>query len=494
MKNRSTDPPTVTVNPTSVMRLVKDSNQNLYSVQVSGGIVHGNSGGPIMDAEGQVVAVSVRVDLDQFGRLTNIAYGVPTEFVNGLVAGRAAGIEYGQAYNKDGKVHIPVIVRCLDPLGRLQNVGVAGWVGDSDAVPRAPGLNRAANSTDANYQEVALAYDPEKKVAAGELVFPALVPGRAYFAQPYYGNALVKRYWLAGTAIKLSGPPVDPVATDLMIRYKVGSRRVVTLNRSSDAEELIEGDATDRYERTIMDREVKLIEVVNKPSVKDNSAYSLAFGIENLTIKMKVGNAMVEAPRPLLQVLKLGTGSGSVSASGEILSTGTNVQNIPDPLGKMIFQAIGSQVIESIKVGTIPLPNRKVNPNETWKGATRIHTLVPESQFLSGAGGGGVPPLPKAKVKEYKYREEVAYTFLGARDRAGRKEGIVRVEGTILPLGAAPGSSASGTLKGFVLIELDSGMVVEATIQQAYEIDSTEGGVKKKISGQEQFKLTRSAN
>lgn len=87
-KNRRTDPPSVSVIAATVGGLRRDAADNLYAVQVHGGIHHGGSGGPVCDRDGYCVGVAQRVDLDHASRLTGIGYAVPTEFVTELIAGR----------------------------------------------------------------------------------------------------------------------------------------------------------------------------------------------------------------------------------------------------------------------------------------------------------------------------------------------------------------------------------------------------------------------
>jgi len=85
-KNRRTDPPAVSVIAATVSGLRRDAFDNLYAVQVHGGIHHGGSGGPVCDRDGHCVGVAQRVDLDHASRLTGIGYAVPTEFVTRLMA------------------------------------------------------------------------------------------------------------------------------------------------------------------------------------------------------------------------------------------------------------------------------------------------------------------------------------------------------------------------------------------------------------------------
>lgn len=87
-KNRRTDPPAVSVIAGTVAALRRDAFDNLYAVQVHGGILHGISGGPVCDRDGNCVGVAQRVDLDHASRLTGIGYAVPTEYVTRLIVER----------------------------------------------------------------------------------------------------------------------------------------------------------------------------------------------------------------------------------------------------------------------------------------------------------------------------------------------------------------------------------------------------------------------
>ena len=78
------------------------------------------------------------------------------------------------------------------------------------------------------------------------------------------------------------------------------------------------------------------------------------------------------------------------------------------------------------------------------------------------------------------------------RERNGRKEAVVQVEGKSIQ---APGSkqTVSGSVKGLAWVEIDTGVVVEATISKEFEFDTSSEGVKKHISGENEYKITRGA-
>ena len=282
--------PSVTVNPSSVGAVRRDSLGNLSGVQFRGGSAPGGSGGPIVDMEGNVIAVLFMGPRDAV--LASAAcFGVPTEYVSGIVAGRIGDVEYGQPYRRSGNVHIPVTANCLDPFGRLKSVGIGCWVGDTTGKTRVPGLVRSGiEPSEADFKEVTLTYkhSKEKSVATGELVLPELAAGRSYWAQPFYSNALVTKQWMAGNPIKLIGPPVDHEPADLIVRYKPNTQRKITLTNISALDEFEEGESSEKSERVLIDITVKMKELVQRPG-EQGAVASLLLTYENLELKGSIG-------------------------------------------------------------------------------------------------------------------------------------------------------------------------------------------------------------
>ena len=496
-RNRSDDPPTVTISETKVQALRKDAFGDLYSVQVQGGVVHGNSGGPICDGEGDVVGVAVRVDLDSEGRFTNIAYGVPTEYVRGLIAGRIANVEYGAAFNQDGKTHMPVTVNCLDPRKQLKEVGMACWLGEAEDGPRSPGMERMAKETDTDLIEIKLAYDPAKQVATGELVFPAQQAGRVFFSQPYYSNALVSKRWMGGNLVKLDGPPYERKATDLSARYKIGSKRPLTVKRTSDLQQLQDGEGTEKERQVLLEQTIKLTEELGKAA--DTSTLArVVYRFDSMDLKIKRGNKEIPAPQEILDFInsgiKLVTATGTVARTGEIFNLLVQTFNINDPFLKQIYVSQGQELVESLQESTIALPNKKVTPGDTWTAVRNLRLAFEAVEAAPPPGGGRPTAPPKSKPKDFAFREDLKYTYLGLRDRGGRREAVVKVEGTINPMAGATPGSATGTVKGTVLIEEETGVIVDSDIKRHFEIDSSERGIKKRLTGIDEFKITRGAN
>ncbi|HET6572629.1 MAG TPA: trypsin-like peptidase domain-containing protein [Fimbriiglobus sp.] len=501
----SSKQPSVTVNATNVGAVRRNNFGNLSGVQFNGGSAPGGSGGPIVDMNGDVIAVLYMGPRDAV--LASAAcYGVPTEYVTGLIAGRVAEVEYGQPFRKGGKVHIPVTAHCLDPFERLKSVGVASWVGETNGRTRPPGAERTGQEqSDANYQEVALTYKHGKddSVAAGELVLPPLPTGRSYWAQPYYANARVARQWQAGNKIELTGAPVDLEPADLSVRYRPGAKRTLKLANKSSLVEFQEGEGADKSERLQVETKMEMTETVQRPWQGESAAVAtLLLNYDSLHLNAQLGLKSQDdiLPKEFRNLLDMGIkkvqGAGHVNKYGEIYKTASDVRGVGQ--FAQLFKVFSDDALESLMSTSIYLPNTRVEPNFKWTNS-KSHRLL--AAFADGSemfgpepkeGSGRGRQAPKTRTRSYRYQQDVTYTYLGTRMRGGVKEAVIKIEGKIV---TAPGTKAEngarGLLKGHAYIDLDTGTVLEAEVEKELEIDTSAGGVKKRISGINTYKLSR---
>src|SRR5581483_8996259 len=102
-------------------------NKDGYSVkyiQVEGGADPGNSGGAVVDTNGNVSAVLVAGD-----PRSNMRWVIPSEYVLHLLHGRVLKLVPGQAVTSGGGVKQPLRANVADPLKRLTKVTADVWVG-----------------------------------------------------------------------------------------------------------------------------------------------------------------------------------------------------------------------------------------------------------------------------------------------------------------------------------------------------------------------------
>ena len=103
----------------------------LDKIQVNGGMDPGNSGGPVVDSNGDVVGVAVS---GYEGRLINFA--IPGERVTNILKGRLSSMVVGQAFTDRGKVNLPV--------GRMTVIKDIAGVGKPVAGAHLPGVRQGA--------------------------------------------------------------------------------------------------------------------------------------------------------------------------------------------------------------------------------------------------------------------------------------------------------------------------------------------------------------
>jgi S1-C subfamily serine protease len=484
-RNRSTDPPAVTVTESAVSAFRKDDGDNLFSVQLQGGVVHGNSGGPVCDLDGNVIGVAVRVDIDHRGQMTNIAYAVPAEYVDGLLAGRAAETTFGQGYVKGDRVAFPISVRCADALNRLKSVGVGVWIGEKGR-SRPAGDAHAEQKGDVGYREVPLVYDKAKKVATGEIDFPKDADGRVYWVQVYYSNARVAKRYLAGTSLPPGEIPVERSAVDLSARYPVGSEFKLTVAHELTVRERIEKDGVETFDQRTVAQELKLKELVEKAKAAtahaqlDQVMTGSDARIEVLLPGEKPGlsKELLDAKDALTKWDGLVAVARDGKAAG-VTVTAVGLSPTVDAARKDLANRLARQWADTVAESVVKLPGKSVNAGDTWTDSQN-HRFKLRQELLLGE--------PKGSAGFGTVKEEVTYTYLGRRDRAGRGEAVVKVDGVLRPVGE---DGTCGSVEGRVILDEKTGVVLSATLKREFDLDLKGKEGTRRASGTEVVKITR---
>ena len=433
-RNGNLGPPAVSVTSATLSAFLRDGGGTLRSVQLQGGVVHGVSGGPVADFDGSVVGVAARVDTDHFDRLTNLAEAVPGEAVQGLLGGRTAGVEVGQGYLSGAEVIYPVAVRCLDPLNRLTGVGVAAWAGE--AGPSRPGADaHTAAPSDANFSEHQLAYDPTTKTATGELRFPADADGRTRWVRAWHSNPLTfKRY---AAAVSLADAP-PPVVRESVRFGTEAATHTLTLT--------VEGECTEHrggtWGRYAVGEEARFKETADGKLTLD--ALTLRNGAADdapLALPAEVADAR----------LALAGWSAGVN--------GCRVTPAPTADGpkKKLADRLSAQVAEAAAEAFVSLPDKELSAGDTWAEVVSRRPVLRADHLLGGADGPAV-------------REERTWTYLGRRERAGRTEAVLKLDGALTADGVT-----CGTVSGRAVVDVRTGRVREGSWKRPVEVEASGG-------------------
>jgi S1-C subfamily serine protease len=110
--------PAITVGKGSVSSIRLNDDGDLSVVQIDGALNPGNSGGPVVDAKGRLVGVSVATIKGSSG----IGLAVPSQDLNRLLAGRVGAYTLHLAKRDKESIEVNVEMRLIDPLHRVRAV------------------------------------------------------------------------------------------------------------------------------------------------------------------------------------------------------------------------------------------------------------------------------------------------------------------------------------------------------------------------------------
>ena len=119
--------PSITIGPGSVSSLRYGPDNVLKTIQFNGNLNPGNSGGPIVDKNGRLVAVAVATI-----KGTQIGFGVPGDDLARALGGQFANGAVKTTGQKGESASYSFLARTVDPLEKIAYVAVTFWTGYSD--------------------------------------------------------------------------------------------------------------------------------------------------------------------------------------------------------------------------------------------------------------------------------------------------------------------------------------------------------------------------
>jgi hypothetical protein len=106
--------PAVTIGKGTISSLREDDAGDAAVIQIDGDVNPGNSGGPVVDARGRLVGVTVAKVQN-----TNIGLAIPPVELHRMLAGRVGNLEFRKAREAGGKVEIDILGTLIDPMDRV---------------------------------------------------------------------------------------------------------------------------------------------------------------------------------------------------------------------------------------------------------------------------------------------------------------------------------------------------------------------------------------
>jgi S1-C subfamily serine protease len=110
--------PAITVGKAGISSLRENSDGELAYVQIDGALNPGNSGGPIVDARGNLVGVAVATIKNS----TGIGLAIPGAELRKMMEGRTGAYHLTTSKADDGTVKVQVDLAIIDPFGKIKSV------------------------------------------------------------------------------------------------------------------------------------------------------------------------------------------------------------------------------------------------------------------------------------------------------------------------------------------------------------------------------------
>jgi len=462
----------ITVRDSSVASLRKE-NGLLSKVQVHGGMDPGNSGGPVVDARGDVVGVAVSGI-----RTTQINFAVPGDFVKIILAGRLSGaLADSQAYvQPGGALGLPVRVTVLDPLARVKSVGLDIWAGDG-AAPRGPATQQPPKAPgDSDHLHANLLVGPAdgggarpgERLASGDVLLPPLPPGKVYWVQPTLVNALGETHWGGGMSLVMdfnANPAVERKPATLALRHQAAVRKM-------------ELTCTDTFKLRADDEDHALSMLVIGNMVEETQPDPVGGGArvvlqyERFRMDLTEDGERVERSERIANLVKhvpSVVGVLYVDAQGNLTKNDANLTRVP-PAAREAAGDMHERIQHSLDALAVPLPNRLVQPGETWR-AWRTLPIDTAGKFESGA-------------------MEMTYEYRGKRLRGGREEAVIGLKGVLRGPRGQEGR-LGGWADGIALVDLATGQVTVAKTAVTVDMNAKTRFGPVKVTGSLDVKLTR---
>jgi S1-C subfamily serine protease len=172
--------PSITVSQGSISSIRRNDRDEVAAVQIDGALNPGNSGGPVVDAEGRLVGIAVAI----FRGANNIGFAVPGGELTKMLHGRIGPLRTATKATSGEKAEIEVVVPLIDPLKRIEAVTVH-YLRSDDLGKDNPQPDQAGNLLELpGAQHLALRRDGQR--AVGTFLVPVADKDKQFTFQTSY--------------------------------------------------------------------------------------------------------------------------------------------------------------------------------------------------------------------------------------------------------------------------------------------------------------------
>ena len=418
----------ISINEAKVSSLRKDpATGAIAMVQLTGDMQPGNSGGPVVDSAGRVVAIAVAIIKD-----TRINFAVPADKIKPILDGRLDESTYGEPFAENNQIKLPAKFECLDPLGRVQTLRIEVWAGNRG--PARPSSYQQPQGVpgDGPRQSVTINYQNGR--AVGDIPLPSVPAGQVYWIQPVVVNGAGVTQW-SPAVVREPAPPLQRVAADLQMKLdQPGQRTLKMINEMRVT--LMEGK---NRASKILKIDADVLETIT-PEEK-GTGIRLTIGPNEFTNIDEFDGKMGKFPLNLTKRLRDLSPTFLADRTGNLLSRG--IPGVNQKLAeKDDLEFMLGRICNVFEETCLGLPNKMVNPNETW--SAKIPKMMPG----------------KDKFKKRMVDLHLTCTYEGTRLNNDRHEAFITLAG-IVKAREKNDPAPVGKVTGRALVDLDRGFIAQ---------------------------------
>ncbi len=443
----------ISINKATVASLRKDLTGTIKQVQLTGDMLPGNSGGPVVDGKGRVIGIAVSGYMG-----TRVNFAVAADSIKLMLDGRVEDSIYGDPYDDNNQIKMPVKLRCLDPLRRVKSMGVEVWAGNKDTARALTMEQPQPQPGDGPRQKITLDY--KDGVAEANIPLPPVPAGQVYWVQPVVVNGAGVTQWQQAAPCE-AAPPLQRIGADLQLKNQSGLR---TLKIKDTRRMMLQQGKRQLSKALHCDADV--LEAVT-PTAR-GTHLGLNIGNNRFQDEEFFGKLTILDPNSSKRVQNF-TAAFLVNGVGRALERA-------DPKFDKLqlskadrdnLELMYSSISDAFQMTLVVMPNRALNPLQTWPAT------VP---MLVGSG-------PKKKQLDMG----LTCTYLGTRKYNGRIEALASIDGTVRSHEKAEKDSV-GTVRGRIVLDLDGGYLAQVRINSSTEF---EADADTRIVASQNVELTR---
>lgn len=429
----------ITVAESSISSFRKNKDGLLHQVQINGGIHQGNSGGPVVDARGNVVGVSVSII-----RGTLINFAIPGEKVQGMVQGRVLTTNAGEPYKEAGSVRMPLKLACLDPMSRVQTVKLDVWTGPTGVSRPGGSVAPAAQLGDGPKKTVAMRYAFNQ--AQAEVPLPAIPAGQVLWVQPVFQQTSGQLAWSHAFPVPTAtSVPLERKVTNLALNMASAPERTIDLTTRSNAQMHGAGQKRDIVQKV----NAEVLETI-KP--RDKGDFDVKLTVGKTSVSSGAEDKLVPYKKDkALQLFRSFIYTFTVAADGRLLEVGTPTWDSRIDLNtRQDADELAALLRNSYELASFNVPQGETRPMDSWNA---------KIQMLFGA------------VRMIKTDVNLTCTFEGVRTNGDAREGFIRFEGESQPL-FKNRDFLKAKVQGYALLDLNKGYFSKShvTVRSDFEL------------------------